>query len=116
MFCPINLFVIPLSNLLSPSFIFFIEPVPLFVRKCSVHSSSLGARNKCVHVPVNHTICKASLTHFSECAANVRREVFKFVLSSLLVRTVSVPPVNVVNVTTTLAYQYTNPASKLACF
>ena len=51
------------------------------------------------------------MTHFSECAVNVRRKVFKVVLSSLSVSTVSVPPVNVVKVTTTPTYQYTNPAS-----
>ena len=63
---------------------------------------------------VNHAICKASVTHFSECAVNVCRRVFKVVLSSLSVSTVSVPPVNVVKVTTTPTYQYTNPASKHA--
>ena len=59
-------------------------------------------------------ICKASVTHFSECAVNVRRKVFKIVLSSLSVSTVSVPPVNVVKVTITTTYQYTNPSSKHA--
>ena len=54
------------------------------------------------------------MTHFSECAVNVRCKVFKVVLSSLSVNTVSVPPVNVVKVTTTPTYQYTNPASKHA--
>ena len=97
-----------------PSCISFIKPVPAVVRKCSVYSSSLDVRNECVHVSVNHTICKASVTHFSECAVNVRRKVFKVVLLSLSVNTVSVPPVNVVKVTTTPTYQYTNPASKQA--
>ena len=63
---------------------------------------------------MNHTICKASLTHFSECTVNVPRKVFKVVLSSLSVNTVSVLPANVVKVTTTPTYQYTNPASKHA--
>ena len=52
------------------------------------------------------------MTHFSECAVNVRHKVFKVVLSSLSVSTVSVPAVNVVKVTTTPTYQYTNPVSK----
>ena len=65
-------------------------------------------------VSVNHTICKTSVTHFSECAVNVRRKMFKLVLSSLSVSTVSVPLVNVVKVTTTTTYQYANPASKNA--
>ena len=52
------------------------------------------------------------MTHFSECAVNVRHKVFKVVLSSLSVSRVSVPPVNVVKVTTTPTYQYTNPVSK----
>ena len=59
-------------------------------------------------------ICKASVTHFSECAVNVRRKVFKVVFSSLSVNAVSVPPINVVRVTTTPTYQYTDPVSKHA--
>ena len=39
---------------------------------------------------------------------------FKVVLSSLSVSTVSVPPANVVKVTTTLTSQYTNSTSKHA--
>ena len=106
-----NFFIKPAQK---PSYISSIKPVPLVVRKCSVYNSSLGVRNESVHVSVNHTICKASVTHFSECAVNVRRKVFKVVLSCLSVSTVSVPPVNVVKVTTTPTYQYTNPASKHA--
>ena len=70
-----------------------------------------GARNECVHVSVKNTICKATATHFNECAVNIPRKVFKVVLPSLSVNTVSVPPVNVVKVTTTPTYRYTNPAS-----
>ena len=106
-----NSFIKPVQK---PSYISSIKPVPLAVRKCSVYNSSLGARNECVHVSVNHTICKASVTHFSECAVNVRRKVFKIVLSSLSVSTVSVPPVNVVKATTTPTYQHTNPVPKHA--
>ena len=51
------------------------------------------------------------MTHFSDCAGNVRRKVFKVVLSSLSVNAVSVSPVNVVEVTTTPTFKYTNPAS-----
>ena len=61
---------------------------------------------------VNHTICKASVIHFSECIVNNRRKVFKVVFSSFSVRKVSFPPVNVVKVTTTPAYKYKNPAYK----
>ena len=39
---------------------------------------------------------------------------FKVILSSLSVNTVSVRPVNVVKVTITLTYQYINPTSKHA--
>ena len=106
-----NSFIKPVQK---PSYISSIKPVPLAVRKCSVYNSSLGARNECVHVSVNHTICKASVTHFSECAVNVRRKVFKVVLSSLFASKVSVPPVNVEKVTIKPTYQYTNPASKHA--
>ena len=55
-------------------------------------AASVGARNECVHVSVSHTICKASVTHFSECAVSARRKVFKVILSGLSVSTVSVPP------------------------
>ena len=106
-----NSFIKPVQK---PSYISSIKPIPLVVRKCSVYNSSVGARNECVHVSVNHTICKASVTHFSECAVNVRRKVFRVVLSSLYVSAASVPPVNVVKVTTTPTCQYTNPASKHA--
>ena len=54
------------------------------------------------------------MTHFSQCAVNVRRKVFKVVLSSLSVSTVSVPLVNVAKVTTTPIHQYKNPDSKHA--
>ena len=54
------------------------------------------------------------MIHFSECAINVHCKVFKVVLSSPSVSAVSVPHVNVVKVTTTPPYQYTNPASKHA--
>ena len=67
-----------------------------------------------VNVSVIHTICKTSVTHFSEYHVNVHHKVFKVVLSSLSVSTVSAPPVNVVKVTTTPTYQYTNPACKHA--
>ena len=82
-----NSFIKPAQKL---SYISSIKPVPLAVHKCSVYNSSLGARNECVNVSVNHTICKASVTHFSECTVNVHRKVFKVVLSSLSVNTVSV--------------------------
>ena len=65
---------------------------------------AFGARNECIHVSVNNAICKTSVTHFSECAVNVYRKVFKVVLSSLSVNTVSFPLVNVVKVTTTPTY------------
>ena len=106
-----NSFVKPVQK---PSYISSIKPISLIVRKCSVYDSSLGARKECVPISVNHTICKASATHFSESAVNVRRKVFKVVLSCLQISTVPVPPVNVVKVTTTPSYQYTNPASKQA--
>ena len=89
-----------------------IKPFPIVFRKCSVYNSSLVARNECVHVSVKHTICKASVTHFSDCAVNVHRKVFKVVSSSLSGNTVSATSVNVVKVTTTPTHQYTNPASK----
>ena len=103
-----------------PSYISFIKPVPIVVRKCPVYNSSLGAQDECVDASINHTVCQASVTHFSEYPVNVHRKVFKGVLSSLFVSTVSAPPANVVKVTTTPLYQYTNPASKhaivQACF
>ena len=64
-----NSFLIPVQK---PSYISPNKLVPVVVRKCFVYNSSLGARNKCVHVSVNHTICKASVAHFSECVVNVR--------------------------------------------
>ena len=82
-----NSFIKPVQK---PSYIYSIKNVPVIARKCSVYNSSLSARNECVHVSVNHTICKASVTHFSECTINVHRKVFKVVLSSLSVNTVSV--------------------------
>ena len=93
-----------------------IKEFPRFLVVCKfyVYNSSLGARNECVHVSVNHTICKDSVIHFGECAVNVHCKVFKIALSSLSVRTVSVSPVNVVKYITTSTYQYTNLASKLA--
>ena len=39
------------------------------------------------------------MTHFSECAVNVRRKAFKVVLPSPSVSKVSVLPVNIVKVT-----------------
>ena len=54
------------------------------------------------------------MTHFSECAVDFCLKVFQVVLSSLLVSTISVLPVNVLKVTTTPTYQYTNLASKHA--
>ena len=36
-----------------------------------VYNISLGARNECVHVSGNRTMCKASVTDFGECAINV---------------------------------------------
>lgn len=54
------------------------------------------------------------MTHFSQCAVNVRRKVFKTVSSSLSVSAVSVSPVDVVKIITTPIYQYKNPASKHA--
>ena len=62
--------------------------------------NSLGARNECVQVSVNHAVCKASVTHFSKCAVNVPFKLFKVVLASLSVNGVAVPPVNVGKVTT----------------
>ena len=46
-----NSFIKPAQK---PSCISFIKPVPLAVHKCSIYNSSLGARNECVHVSVNH--------------------------------------------------------------
>ena len=94
-----------------PSYISSIKPVSVVVRKCSIYNSSPGARNECVHVSVKNAICKATVTHFNECAVNIPRKVFKVLLPSLSVNTVSVPPVNVVKVTTAPTYRYTNPAS-----
>ena len=65
-----NSFIKPVQK---SSYISSIKPVPVVVYKYSVYNSSLGARNECVHVSVNHTICKTSLIHFS----NVRLKVFK---------------------------------------
>ena len=59
-----------------PSYISSIKLVPVVVCKCSIYNYS-GARNECVQVSVNHTIYKASVTHFSECAVNVCRKVSK---------------------------------------
>ena len=69
-----------------------------------VYNCSPGTRNECVHVSVNSTIRKASVTLFSKCAVNIRRKVFKVVLPSLSVNTISVPPVNVVKFTTIVVY------------
>ena len=106
-----NSFIKPVHK---PFYISSIKPVPVKVRKFSIYNSSLGAKNECVHVSVNNTSCKASVTHFSKCVTNVHYKVFKVVLPSLSVNTVSVPPVNVVKVITTSIYQYTNPTSKHA--
>ena len=97
-----NSFIKPIQK---PSYIASIKPVSLVVRKCSVYNSSLGPRNDCVHVSVNHTICKASVTHSSKCAVNVHRKLFKVVSSGFSVSPVSVLPVNVVKVTTPPTYQ-----------
>ena len=69
-----NSFVKPVQR---PSYISSIKPISLVVRKCSIYDSSLGARKECVPVSVNHTICKASATHFSESAVNVRQKCSK---------------------------------------
>ena len=60
----------------------------------------------------NRPIFKASVTHVSECAVNVCRKVFKVDLSRLSVSAISVPPFNVVKVTTTPTYQYKNSTFK----
>ena len=74
------------------------------------------SHSECVHVSVDYTICKVSVTHFSECAVNVLRKV---ILSSLSVNTVSVPPINVVKVTTPRPYRHANtliqPLTILLC-
>ena len=57
-----NYFIKPVQK----PYISSIKPVPVVVRKCSVCNSSLGAKNECVYASVNHTICKTSVTHFSE--------------------------------------------------
>ena len=54
------------------------------------------------------------MTHFSECAVNICLKVFKDILASLSVNTVSIPPVNSVKAMKTPTYQYTNPACKHA--
>ena len=69
-----NSFIKPAQK---PPYLSSIKPVPVVVQKWSVYNSSLGARNECVHVSINHTICKAFMTLFSECAANVCHKVFK---------------------------------------
>ena len=112
---PFNLiFSIQVTCTWSKRKILFQPNLFIIVHNCSVYNDFLSARHDYVHVSVNHTICKASVTYFSECAVNVLRKAFKLVLRSLSVRTVFVPPVNVVKVTTTPTYQYTNPASKHA--
>ena len=83
------------------SYISSIEPGPAVVCKFSVYNPSLGAKDECVNVSVNQPICETPVTHFRECAVNIRREVFKVFLSSLSISTVSVPPANVVEVTAT---------------
>ena len=105
-----NSFIKPVQK----PYISSVKPVRVVVHKCSVYNTSLGAGNECVHVSVNHTICKTSVTHFCECAVKVRCKLIKVVLLSFSVSTVSVPPFNVVKVTTTPTYQYINPASKHA--
>ena len=66
--------------------------------------------NECVHVSLNNTFYKISATLINECTVIVCRKVFKVVLPSFSVNTLSVPPVNVANVRTTLSYQCTNSA------
>ena len=60
-----------------PSYASSIKYVFVVVYKCFAYNFSPFARNGCVHVSVNNLICKASVTHFSECAANVHHKVFK---------------------------------------
>ena len=60
-----------------PSYASSIKHVFVVVYKCFVYNFSPSARNGCVHVSVNNLICKASVTHFSECAANVHHKVLK---------------------------------------
>ena len=50
-----------------PFHISSIKPILIVICKCSFHSSSLGARNDCVHVSVNHTICNASVILLPDC-------------------------------------------------
>ena len=90
MFRPINLFIIRLYEV---SLRIQSECGKMRTRKNSIFGHF--SRNECVHVSVNYTICKVSVTHFSECAVNVPRKV---ILSSLSVNTVSVPPINLVKV------------------
>ena len=83
------------------SYISSIKPVPAVICKFSVYNPSLGAKYECVNVSANQPICRTPVTHFTECAVNIHLEVFKVVFPSLSVSTVSVPPANDVEVTTT---------------
>ena len=92
-----------------------IKTVPQFVHKSSIYNSTSGAKKKFFHVPVNHTICKAFITHFSKCTINIWRKTFKRLLPSLSESTVSVLIVNVVKTTATATCpvsRYTNPVSQ----
>ena len=60
-----------------------VKTVPEFVYKCFIYNSSPDAREKSCHVSVNDTICKASITYFSECNANICRKTFEVVLASI---------------------------------
>ena len=78
------------------------SPSPLLIAPLN---SSPSGRNECYDVYLNRIICKASVTHFNEYAVNVRCKVFRVVLTTVSVNTVSVPAFNVVKVTITLSYQ-----------
>ena len=106
-----NSFIKPVHK---PSYTSSIKLVPVDICTFSGNNSSPIGRCECGHVSINCTICKASVTHFSEYTVNIRCKVFKVVLPSLSVNTVSFPPANAVKVTITLSYQYPNAASKYA--
>ena len=60
----------------------YISSIKTVLRKCSIYDSSLGDTNKCVHVSVNHTICKASVTLFVNVLLIIAVKCSKFFLSS----------------------------------
>ena len=115
-FLSTNLFIILLLNLSIKLLTCLLLNLflPVVVRKSSIYNYSLGATNECVHVSVNNAICKDSVTFFSGCTVNIHCKMLKVVLTSVSVNTVSAPPVNVVKITTTPTYQYSNLASKHA--